>query len=269
MTLTRIVRPGLLAALLVAAVGCAPSTPSSGDGAGKPSSEASPKTDEFVSKARTFALDFLKAVKAGKGDPAQLSAAFKKVYSPAEREDEKALGYSDAAAAQLLKLAATEVGDDLSIVSTDGRFALFVAKGKTGERTLVRVADDGGLKIDWLSVSPKNLPESKFAKGEGDAAQFATMAFLDAVLTPKFHLAEGLLTDAARAKLGASVIDGKYNFGSLEIRLKELFGGAKTYTVTVATKDTVTATVGGKTATLKLTAGRSPAEMKVDQVEVK
>jgi hypothetical protein len=273
MPLTRIVRPGLLVVALGMAAGCgAPPQPSAGggkSGKGDAPSASPEKVDAFVTKARAFAADFLKAVKAGKGDPAQLSAEFKKVYAPAELEAEKAQGYSDAAAGQQLKFVATEVGDDLTVVTADGRFVLFVAKGKAGERTLVRVADDGGLKIDWLGVSPKNLPEMKFAKGEGDAAQFAAMAFLDAALTRKFQLAEGTLSDAGRAKLGASVIDGKYNFGAFKNKLEELFGGATQYTVSSATKDTVTAGVGGRTATLKLVPGRSAADMKVDQVEVK
>lgn len=272
MPLTRIVPPGLLAVALGFAVGCGAPPQPSADGGGKSGgsgTQPSLKVDAYVSQARTFAADFLKAVKAGKGDPAQLSVAFKKVYAPAELEAEKPQGFSDTAAAQLLKLAATEMGDDLTIVSTDGRVALFVARGKAGERTLVRVADDSGLKIDWLGISPKNLPESKFAKAGGDAAQFAAMAFLDAALTRKFHLAEGLLSDAGRSNLGRSVIDGKYDFGALTHKLAELFGGATQYTVTAATKDTVTANVGGKTATVKLSAGRSPADMKVDAVEVK
>lgn len=268
MIVTRNVPPGVLATLLAVVVGCAPAPTSSSGGAGKPSSEAAPSTDAFVSKARTFALDFLKAVKAGKGDPAQLSVPFKKVYAPAELEVEKAQGYSDTASGQLLKLAATEVGDDMSIASTDGRVVLFVAKGKTGEHTLIRVVDDGGMKIDWLGISPKNL-SIDLVKGDGTAAQFAAMTFVDAVLTRKFHLAEAALTESARAKLGASVLDGKYNFGALKTKLEELIGGAATYTISAATKDTVTATIGGKTVTLKLIAGRSPAEMKVDQVEVK
>ncbi|MEO2090089.1 MAG: hypothetical protein ABGY75_11405, partial [Gemmataceae bacterium] len=158
------------------------------------------------------------------------------------------------------------VGDDPKLLTADGQFALFAAKGKAGERTLLRVAADG--KIDWLSVGPKSLPDSPF-KGDGDAAQFAAMAFLDAALTRKFHLGEGLLSDAGRSNLGASVIDGKYDFGALKNKLGELFGVAAQYTVTAATKDTVTVIVGGKTATVKLSAGRSPADMKVDSVEVK
>lgn len=265
MPLTRIVRPGLVVVFGLV-VGCgAPPQPSAGGGKGGTAASAG-KYDGFNDKTKTAAADFLKAVRDGKATPAQLTPEFKKVYAPAELEAEKAQGYSDTAATQLLKLAATEVGDDPKLVSADGQFALFAAKGKAGERTLLRVAADG--KIDWLGVGPKNLPDSPF-KGDADAAQFAAMAFLDAALTRKFHLAEGLMSEAGRAKLGASVIDGKYNFGAFKNKLEELFGGATQYTVTAATKDTVTATFGGKTATVKLTAGRSAADVKVDQIEVK
>ncbi len=266
MPTTRIVSPGLFAVALGFAVGCgAPSNPST-SGSGKGGTQPPGKYDGFNDKTKSAAADFLKAVKDGKATPAQLTAEFKKVYAPAELDAEKAQGYSDTAAAQLLKLAATEVGDDPKLLTADGQFALFAAKGKAGERTLLRVASDG--KIDWLSVGPKSLPDSSF-KGDGDAAQFTAMAFLDAALTRKFHLAEGLLSDAGRSNLGKSVIDGKYDFGALKNKLAELFGGATQYAVTVATKDTVTATVGGKTATVKLSAGRSAADMKVDAVEVK
>lgn len=276
--MTRIVRPGLLAALIgVAGAGCAPPPPSqdTGTGGGKPGSGKPPdaKFDGFNDKAKRFAADFLKAVREKKTTPAQLTAEFKKVYAPAEFEADKAAGYSDAAAAEQLKLAATAVGDDPKLVSADGRVALFVAKGKAGERTLLRVVADGEPKADWLGVGPKNLPDNPFKGGDGDAAQFAAMAFLDAALTGKVRLAEGLLSDAGRAALGTSVLDKKYDVGALKNRLDELFGGATGYTVTAVTKDTVTVELpvadGKKTATVRLSAGRSPVEMKVDQVEVK
>jgi hypothetical protein len=268
MPLTRVVSTGLLAALLGVSCGCAP-TPPSGSGTGKGGGESPAKTEAFVGKARQFAADFLKAVKAGKADTAQLSEPFKKVYAP---DSTKPTGFSDNEAGLLLKLAATEVGEDLSIVGTDGKVALLVARGKAGERTLVRVVDDGGMKIDWLGVSPKNLP-GEMIKGEHTAVQFAAMSFADAILTRKFQMAEAVLTDAAKAALGKSVLDGKFNPGALKNKFEELLGGATQYTITGAIKETVTLEVpyGGskKTVSMKLAAGRSPADFKVDQIEVK
>jgi hypothetical protein len=269
MSSTRIVRTGVFVAIFGLA-GCGAPPQPSGSAGGKTGggTSAGGKYDGFNDKAKAFAADFLKAVRERRAAAAQLTAEFKKVYAPAEFEEDKAKGYSDAAAAENLKLAATEVGEDPKLISADGRVALFVAKGKAGERTLLRVAADGEPKADWLGVGPKNLPDSPF-KGDADAAQFTAMAFLDAALTRKFHLAEGLLSDAGKMNLGKSELDGKYNVGALKNKLAELFGGATQYTVTAAAKDTVTATVGGKTATVKLAAGRSPSEMTVDQVEVK
>lgn len=275
MPLTRIVRPGLAAVLLgVGLAGCGQPQPNKPDGKpGDPKAGPAPASPTDLKAAQTAAADFLKAVREGKGSAAALTAEFKKAYAPPERPDEMAVGYSDTAAAFNLKHAATEVGDDVSTPAGSGDTAFAVAKGKAGGRTLLRLVKAGSdWKVDWLSVAPKGVSDATLS-GEAAPAQFAAQAFVDAVLTRKFPLAAGLLSDAAKATYGKSVFDGKFDPGALKNKLEEFFGGADRYTVTASAKDGVTVELplagGKKTATLKLTAGRSATDMKVDQIEVK
>jgi hypothetical protein len=268
MTLTRIVHLGWFVLLVGFLIGCS-STPPSGTGkSGGPATSPAIKPDELKASAQKFATEFLKAVRERKANAAQLTPEFKKVSAPAVYESDKAQGFSDAVADENLKLAATEVGDDVSIPAVSGSIAFAMAKSKTGGRTLLRLVKMGSdWKVDWLSIGRKGAPEDALSDANAPA-QFTTQAFLDAVLTRKFPLAEGLLSDAGRMNLGKSVTDGKYNFGALKNKLEELFGGADKYLLTTASKDTVTVELplarGKKTATFKLSVGA-----KVDQVEMK
>lgn len=254
---TRIALPALLLALVVGCGAPAPTGDTKGGTPGNPGTPADPKAAEAAKK---FATDFLTAVRDKKASPDQLTPAFAKVFS-------------DHPAADLTFLA-TEVGaDDVSTPASADGAVFAVGKSKTGGgRTLLRLVKVGSdWKVDWLSVGAKGVTDATLS-GEEASAQFAAQALLDAAFRKKYDHAAALLTDNARNTFGKGTFGG-FDKGALEGKLKELFGGADKYTVTGASKGSVTVELpkagGKKTATIKAVKGTRPGEWLVDGVEVK
>ncbi len=263
MRLTRIVLPALMAAAFLS--GCGGTTGPTGDnkGAGtptKPGTTTPPTDPKTADAAKKFATDFLVAVRDKKASPDQLTPEFTKVFS-------------DSPAADLTFLATEVAADDVSVAAGPDGSAFAVGKSKTGGgRTLLRLVKSGaGYKVDWLSVGVKGMTDATL-NGDDAPAQFAAQALLDAVLRKKYAHASALLTDNARNALGKSPFGG-FDQGAIKNKLDELFGGADKYTVSGASKGSVTADLalagGKKTATIKSVKGTRAGEWLVDAVEVK
>lgn len=264
MRLTRTVLPALLAAVLLSGCGGGGSGPApTGEGKGGTSPTkpgATPNADpKAADAAKKFATDFLAAVRDKKASPDQLTPEFAKVFS-------------DTPAADLTFLSTEVAADEVSVTAADGvTFAVGKSKGGNG-RTLLRLVKAGNdFKVDWLSVGPKGMADATLS-GDDAPAQFAAQALLDAVLRKKSTHAAALLTENARNTLGKSPFGG-FDLGQLRDKLNELFAGAEKYSVTGASKGTVTVDLplaaGKKTATIKTVKGARPGEWLVDAVEVK
>jgi len=263
-------------ALALAPIGCTPSTaPTSeaGGGTGKgQTSVAKITVDDAKSGAVKFAAAFVKSVREGSANPAQLSVPFKKIFAPAELEADKPLGYSDAVAVQNLKLLAKSIGiGEPTVAAVSANAAFLVSTNEVGGRTMLRLTKGSDWLIDGLSVSP-GADKTVILKGDDAPAQYAVQAFIDAVQNRRYLQAEAMLTDGAKKTLGKGTFGDGFDRGALVNKFDELLGYVDEYSLvgSSATGATVEVKTIGVKKTLQFkTAARSdvPATHEIDGIE--
>lgn len=244
--------------------------PRTGVGADTTPSHAAPAVDPAA-----FAKDFLKAVHEGSATAAGLTPAFKTVIAPPAFDADAARGYSDAVADSWLKQYQGKLtAPSVYPFGGDANTQLFTAflPGEKPRHVALRLTKaDGGWLADWFfpaEVEP-TVPKS------GDAAAFAAVAFLDALLSGHGHVAAGLMAADAKARLAPPFGGQKqpYNAGILDQKLATYRGSFTSFSVAKAEGGTVAGELTGgpaakKPFTLRLAAGGRPGEWLVDDVKI-
>jgi hypothetical protein len=266
----------MLGALLVGCGGTTPTQPGTttgGSGAGgtKPG-ETTPAPKTSPAELSQTCAGLLNKIKAGTATGAILTPEFKKHFAPPELASDTAVGYSESAATQNLKLLGNEfLVEIVSCEMIQGNTAWLLSQSKTIGTTgtaLVRMVYTGGeWKIDWLQTSTKGTAVRNL-NGDATANQFTALALVHAVMTRQFRLAEGLLSESGKATLGKSTFGNEFDRGALKNKLEEFFGLIDTYTVADIKKNEIVVQYmllgQNKRATIKL-----DAEAKVEGIEVK
>ncbi|OWK41877.1 hypothetical protein [Fimbriiglobus ruber] len=270
--------PGQKTGAAAAPVAAVPGVPSAAAPGGTPAGT----TVDAGPGAGAFAKEFLQAIHDGKGNPAHLTAGFKKIVAEPKTEADTAAGFSDWAAEQWLKGLAARVGAGLNVTTAelpDGT-TLATAAQATGRVILRLTKAAGKWQVEWLHVAPPGTGEELTGSGDALASRFATAAFIETALADKaldeYPLAVSLLSPALKARIAPPQDAGDakrgYNAGILSLKMSSLHGGVTGYVVTARDGGAVSGDLleaGGKKRpfTLKLTKG--PAGWAVDDFEVK
>ncbi|MGL4424606.1 MAG: hypothetical protein ACRCZF_28390 [Gemmataceae bacterium] len=257
-------RPILRVLLIVGCLGCtkpvpmpAPKTPA-GSVPVPTGPTAAPTTptialptdaDGFVRKALAEAI-------AGRLTPEQLAPEFKQIVAEPVGGEDQQKGYSDDRAQRWLEKfrGLPEATSVTSAQSGDNIFC--VGRGGDQSYRIRAILKDGRYSVAWLSTHklPAGTPLSQGINA--DLGGFIMPAFIEALLAKDDRLAEGLLSQALKAKLAPPFSSDKrgYNRGTLESKLSTFRGFSHYSTTSISAKDgTFLLHNGNSTRTLRLT----------------